>query len=111
LGGPEGTCVTILEAQHHLGPSPATRSLLVLGNPDVFEAGAHVGEILECRPIGLEGLDDVLVKDMQTKGIHPKDVELGPPGGCLAGQALAALMAGRPGRAVGPSPSLTRQRS
>ncbi len=81
LGGTEGTCVTILEAQVHLVPSPPMRSLLVLGYPDVFEAGAHVGEILDAKPIGLEGLDDILVKDMKTKGIHPDDVQLLPPGG------------------------------
>ncbi len=81
LGGSEGTCVTILEAQLHLVPSPPMRSLLVLGYPDVFEAAAHVPEILEARPIGLEGLDDILVKDMKIKGIHPHDVKLLPPGG------------------------------
>ncbi len=81
LGGSEGTCVTILEAQLHLVPSPPMRSLLVLGYPDVYEAAAHVSEILEARPIGLEGLDDILVKDMKIKGIHPRDVKLLPPGG------------------------------
>ena len=38
-------------------------------------------EILEVKPIGLEGLDDILVRDMKTKGIHPQDVKLLPPGG------------------------------
>ena len=81
LSGTEGTCVTVLEAQVHLVPSPRMQSLLALGYPDVFSAGDHVPEILEAGPIGLEGLDDVLVKDMKTKGIHPKDVKLLPPGG------------------------------
>src|SRR5262249_22079151 len=81
LGGTEGTCVTILEAQLPVVPRPPARSLLVLGYLDVFEAAAHVGEVLEAGPIGLEGLDDILVKDMRTKGIHPKDVDLLPPGG------------------------------
>jgi FAD/FMN-containing dehydrogenase/Fe-S oxidoreductase len=81
LSGTEGTCVTILEAQLHLVPSPPMRSLLVLGYPDVFGAAAHVPEILEARPIGLEGLDDILVKDMKTKGIHPRDIKLLPEGG------------------------------
>ncbi len=81
LSGTEGTCVTVLEAQVHLVPSPQMRSLLVLGYPDVFSAGDHVPEILQSRPIGLEGLDDVLVKDMKTKGIHPHDVKLLPEGG------------------------------
>ena len=73
--------MTILEAQLHLVPSPRMRSLLVLGYPDVFSAGDHVPEILQAHPIGLEGLDDILVKDMKIKGIHPRDVKLLPEGG------------------------------
>src|SRR5205823_7001834 len=76
LSGTEGTCVTVLEAQVRLVPSPQARSVLVLGYPDVFGAAAHVPEILEAHPIGLEGLDDVLVQDMKTKGIHPGDIKL-----------------------------------
>ena len=37
LSGTEGTCVTILEASLHLVPSPAFKSLLVLGYPDVYQ--------------------------------------------------------------------------
>ena len=39
LSGTEGTCVTILEASLHLVPSPAVKSVLVLGYPDVYSAG------------------------------------------------------------------------
>src|SRR5262249_11453592 len=74
LPGTGGTCVTMLEASLHLVHSPAIKSLLVLGYPDVYSAGDHVPDILECRPTGLEGLDDVLVRDMKKKGIHPKDI-------------------------------------
>ena len=81
LGGSEGTLVTILEARLHLVPSPRMKSLLVLGYPDVYQAGDHVMEVLEASPIGLEGLDDVLVRDMKKKGIHPADVRLLPDGG------------------------------
>jgi FAD/FMN-containing dehydrogenase/Fe-S oxidoreductase len=81
LSGTEGTCVTVLEAQLHLVPSPRAKSLLVLGYKDVYEAGDHVMEVLEAKPIGLEGLDDVLVKDMKKKNIHPKDITLLPEGG------------------------------
>src|SRR5690349_15171271 len=79
--GTEGTCVTILEATLHLVPSPAVKSLLVLGYPDVYAAGDHIAEILESQPTGLEGLDDILVADMKKKGIHPKDITLLPEGG------------------------------
>ncbi len=81
LSGTEGTCVTVLEARLHLVPSPRSKSLLVLGYPSVYDAGDHVPEILEAKPSGLEGLDDILVKDMKKKGIHPKDVKLLPDGG------------------------------
>ena len=81
LSGTEGTCVTMLEASLHLVHSPAVKSLLVLGYPDVYAAGDHVPEILEFQPTGLEGLDDVLVRDMKKKGIHPQDITLLPPGG------------------------------
>ena len=81
LSGTEGTCVTVLEASLHLVASPAVKSLVVLGYPDVYAAGDHVPEILESAPIGLEGLDDVLVNDMKKKHIHPLDITLLPPGG------------------------------
>jgi Fe-S oxidoreductase len=32
------------------------------------------------HPLALEGLDDVLISDMKKKHIHPKDVDLLPPG-------------------------------
>jgi hypothetical protein len=54
--------------------------LLVLGYPDVYRAGDHVPEILEFRPIGLEGLDDRLIDDMKKARIHPENVSLLPDG-------------------------------
>jgi FAD/FMN-containing dehydrogenase/Fe-S oxidoreductase len=80
LVGSEGTCVTILRATLTLVPSPRARALLVLGYPSVFEAGDHVPEIREYRPIGLEGLDDRLIDDMTKKKLHPADVRLMPEG-------------------------------
>jgi Fe-S oxidoreductase len=81
LVGSEGTCVTILEAELRLVPSPPVRSLLVLGYRDVFEAGDHVPQILHSGPVGLEGIDDALIADMKRKHMHPKDRALLPPGG------------------------------
>ena len=81
LVGTEGTCVTILEAELRLVPSPTVRSLLVLGYRDVFLAGDHVPQILGFGPIGLEGIDDALIADMKRKNMHPKDRALLPPGG------------------------------
>ena len=80
LCGTESTCVTVLEATLQLIPSPPVRSLVVLGYPDVYVAGDHIPEILEHRPVGLEGIDDVLIDGMKKKHLHPKDFELLPEG-------------------------------
>lgn len=81
LTGSEGTCVTILEATVRLVHSPPSRSLLVLGYPDIYTAGNHVTELMGHGPIGLEGIDDELVDDMKKKGLHPANLTLLPPGG------------------------------
>ncbi|MGZ5000010.1 MAG: FAD-binding and (Fe-S)-binding domain-containing protein [Methylomonas sp.] len=81
LVGTEGTCMVILEATLRLVDSPPSRSLLVLGYPDVFSAGDHVPDILQHKPIGLEGLDDRLIEDMKAINLHPQDVQLLPDGG------------------------------
>jgi FAD/FMN-containing dehydrogenase/Fe-S oxidoreductase len=80
LVGSEGTCVIILEALTRLVYSPPFRSLLVLGCPDVYEAGDHVPEVLAARPVGLEGVDDRLISDMTKKGLHPEGVRILPSG-------------------------------
>jgi FAD/FMN-containing dehydrogenase/Fe-S oxidoreductase len=80
LCGSEGTLATVLEATVRLVPSPPARSLLVLGYPNVFHAADHVPEILEFRPIGLEGVDDVLVGDLKILGMHTSELDLLPDG-------------------------------
>ena len=80
LVGTEGTCVTVLEATLHLIPNPKARSLLVLGYPDVYSAGDHAPEILEHKPIGLEGIDHKLISYMKKTGLHPEDIKLLPDG-------------------------------
>jgi FAD/FMN-containing dehydrogenase/Fe-S oxidoreductase len=80
LCGSEGTLVTVLGAKVRLVPSPQCRVLLVLGYPNVYEAADHIEEVLASKPIGLEGVDDVLVDDMKRKRLHPERVELLPPG-------------------------------
>ncbi|HYX77881.1 MAG TPA: FAD-linked oxidase C-terminal domain-containing protein [Solirubrobacterales bacterium] len=80
LVGSEGTLCTVLEATVRLVPSPPARSLLVCGYPDVFAAADHVPEILEHGPTGLEGLDDVLIRDLRLLGSHVEDLKLLPEG-------------------------------
>src|ERR1041385_7357605 len=80
LVGTESTCVIILEATLELIPNPRTRSLLVLGYPDIYHAGDHVPQIRKYKPIGLEGIDDVLIHAMKLKHIHPRDLQILPKG-------------------------------
>ena len=80
LVGSEGTLVILLEAKVRLVHSPTHRSLLVLGYPSIYEAGDHVPQILEHGPIGLEGIDDELIRGMKLRGMHPKDIPMLPEG-------------------------------
>lgn len=80
LCGTESTCVTVLEATLKLVPSPPVRALVVLGYPDIYTAGDHIPEILEHKPVGLEGIDDLLIDGMKKKHLHPEDFELLPEG-------------------------------
>jgi FAD/FMN-containing dehydrogenase/Fe-S oxidoreductase len=80
LVGSEGTLCTILEAKVRLVHSPPARSLLVLGYPSIYEAGDHVPEILEHDPVGLEAIDDELIRDMQLRGMHARDIKDLPSG-------------------------------
>ncbi len=80
LAGTEGTCVTILEATLMLIPEMKARSLLVLGYPDIFQAGDHCPEIMEHKPIGVEGFDDEMVRLMKANQVHPEELKLLPEG-------------------------------
>src|SRR5271154_3594232 len=81
LVGSEGTCVTILEATCRLVESPPARVLLVIAYPDIFQCADHVSEIMEHKPIGLEGFDDLLVYYTRTKGMNRDGLALLPEGG------------------------------
>ncbi len=80
LVGSEGTCVVVLEAKARLIYSPPLRCIVVLGYPDVYSAGDHVMEVLACKPIGLEGVDDVLARNMKILKMHASDLRLLPEG-------------------------------
>ncbi len=80
LVGSEGTCVTILEATTRLVPSPPCRSLLVLGFGDIYLAADAVGDVTAAGPIGLEGIDELLVRHSRKKNLNPKGLALLPQG-------------------------------
>jgi FAD/FMN-containing dehydrogenase/Fe-S oxidoreductase len=81
LTGSEGTCVVVLEATLRLLLNPKARTLLLAAFPDVYAAADCVPDVLAHRPIGLEGIDDRLVRDMRSIGLHPRDLDLLPAGG------------------------------
>jgi FAD/FMN-containing dehydrogenase/Fe-S oxidoreductase len=81
LVGSEGTCVTVLEASCRLVESPPERVLLVIAYSDVFQCADRVPEIMAHRPIGLEGIDDLLVEFSRRKRLNPEGLALLPPGG------------------------------
>src|SRR6266568_1423535 len=68
LVGSESTCGTILEAKVRLVFSHPGRVLVVLGYPEVYQAGDHVTDLLEFHPIALEGMDQFLISGMKKKG-------------------------------------------
>ena len=76
LVGSEGTCVTVLEATCRLVESPPERVLLVIAYPDIYECADHVPDVMAHKPIGLEGVDDLLVEYTRRKGINSEG--LGP---------------------------------
>jgi Fe-S oxidoreductase/FAD/FMN-containing dehydrogenase len=80
LVGSEGTCAVILGATLQLVESPQCRALVGVGFPDIFLAADHVTEILEHKPIGLEGVDGYLLDALRRKQKYLGDLELLPPG-------------------------------
>ena len=80
LVGSEGTCVTILEATCRLIDSPQFRTLAVVAYPDIYQCADHVPEIMSYGPIGLEGIDEVLVECTRRKGASAEGLALLPEG-------------------------------
>jgi len=74
LVGTEGTCAIALEAKLKLIHSPQHRVLVGLGYRDAFFAADHVPEILQFRPIGLEGFEGSIVDGLQRKGAQNLDL-------------------------------------
>jgi FAD/FMN-containing dehydrogenase/Fe-S oxidoreductase len=81
LVGSEGTCATVLEATCRLVESPPARVLLVVAYPDIYQCADHVPEIMEHKPVGLEGIDDLLVDYTRRKAILSEGLSLLPEGG------------------------------
>jgi FAD/FMN-containing dehydrogenase/Fe-S oxidoreductase len=81
LVGSEGTCVSVLEATCHLVESPPARVLLLIAYPDIYQCADHVPDVMAHKPIGLEGIDDLLVEYTRRRGINSEGLALLPEGG------------------------------
>ncbi len=81
LIGSESTLITILRAKVKLIYNHPERVIVMLGYPDVYQAADHLMEILEFKPIALEGLDQRLIDNVQKKGgPHRKYLPMLPEG-------------------------------
>jgi Fe-S oxidoreductase len=66
--------VTVLEAKLRLIHSPQQRTLVALAYPDIFAAADQVPEILEFRPIGLEGFEGAVIDGLRKKNAPHLDL-------------------------------------
>src|SRR5260370_31349640 len=80
LVGCDGTWIIVLGAKVRLVDWPKARTTLVLGYTDVYAAADHVPEICMSQPIGLEGMDHVLIENMKKKSLHLESIKLLPEG-------------------------------
>ena len=109
LVGSEGTCVTILQATCRLVESPPARVLLLIAYSDIYQCADRVPEVLAHKPIGLEGVDDLLVEYTRRKGINSEGLALFPEGGgWLLAEFGAATIAEAEAQANGLVEQLSR---
>jgi FAD/FMN-containing dehydrogenase/Fe-S oxidoreductase len=80
LVGSESTLALVLSAKVRLVHNPPKRALLVVGYPDLGTAGDHVPELLEFKPIGLEGFHKHVLENMEAKGKKVPANEMLPKG-------------------------------
>lgn len=80
LVGTEAGCVVVLGATLELVHSPPCRVLAIIGFEDVFAAGDAVCEVLGYGPVGLEGIDHLLVDYLTRKHLDPQELKVLPDG-------------------------------
>ena len=71
----------MLEATCRLVESPPARVLLLIAYPDIYQCADHVPDVMAHKPIGLEGVDDLLVEYTRRRGINSEGLALLPEGG------------------------------
>lgn len=80
LVGSEGTCAIVLEAGVRLVKDPGITVTLVLGYPDIFQAGDHVPEIRQFGPSGLEAIDHHVPENLRRTNWLLNGISLLPEG-------------------------------
>ena len=81
LVGTECTCALVLEAELKLIPSPPHRALAIIAFDDVYAAADAVPGIMEHKPCGLEGFDDLLFDAVKKSNAPPQGLQFFPDGG------------------------------
>jgi FAD/FMN-containing dehydrogenase/Fe-S oxidoreductase len=80
LVGTEGTCVVILRAKLRLIPNPPERVVVLLGYESAPAAADDVPRLLTFGPIGLEAVDEHLVRNMEVREVHLSEIQKLPEG-------------------------------
>ncbi len=80
LVGTESTCVTVLEATCRLVDFPPYRALAILGYEDLAAAGDDVARCDQYHLLALEAFDEMLLIDMEKKGMSTANRALLPQG-------------------------------
>jgi len=74
LVGTEGTCATVLQATLKLTPGLFERTLVVVQYEDIVDAACHIVEIRDWKPIGLEVIDHLLIRDQQLIALNKEGI-------------------------------------
>lgn len=80
LVGSESTCVLVLSAKVRLIHNPRERTLVLLGFPDIFLLGDEAARVRALSPIGLEGLQQHVIENLERKGRPHPGAKLLPAG-------------------------------
>jgi Fe-S oxidoreductase len=70
LVGTESTCVSVIKATLLLTPAMPERVTVIVAFDDIYQAGDEITEIMEWKPIGLEGIDHILFEEQGVEHMN-----------------------------------------
>jgi FAD/FMN-containing dehydrogenase/Fe-S oxidoreductase len=106
LVGTEAGCVMVLGATVKLAPSPPCRVLALIGFPDIFRAADSVCDVLAHGPIGIEGIDRLLVDYEKLEHLDLEELKELPKG---SGWLIVEFGGATTDEAVGKAEPLQRR--